>query len=611
MIVRLYKLALRILLAAAVALLAMSLDAGVALAHPQIVSIEPAPDAQLDRAPTTVAVTFNEPIETLSTLGLYDVRGVAVGTGGGRDPGDPTRLTLTLPPLEPGLYTAVWTAAGSDGHVVRGNFAFTVAGVPAQAGTPVPGATAVPAAPATPAVPLVAPTPAETSFPTAQSLVRWALLLGVTGAVGGWAFWLWVALPALGAATVPAAAVGRWRGWSAGLLLLAMVAAPLLLALYVREIAGRLDPAALMAAVGTRQGMLMLARLALAATLLALTLTTRDGAALARRAPFALALGAALLLAMSLGGHAGASAQPLFPVAFTWLHLAATSLWVGGLLLFALSLGPLQQTRPGAERPALLAALMGRFSRLALLSVAVLTVSGAAAALRELRAPAELWQTAYGRALSLKLLFFGGMLAFGAYHLLLMGPNLRADAASGRGAGPSPWPGRLVGSLRAEYGVALLVLAAAGALTSLAPPAGDMGTAQAAAPAPQIILVPTVTPGPTRTPVPSRAFDESQTAGDLTVRLAIAPASLGENRFQVTVTDAAGQPVETQIVRLTFAMQEMDMGENVLEAPPSGGAAFVVTGSPLSMVGQWQVTVLVRRAGLEDVSVDFVVPVGE
>mgnify|MGYP002682871322 CR=1 FL=1 len=47
------------------------------------------------------------------------------------------------------------------------------------------------------------------------------------------------------------------------------------------------------------------------------------------------------------------------------------------------------------------------------------------------------------------------------------------------------------------------------------------------------------------------------------LRLAVAPASLGENSFRVTVTDQAGQPVVTQLVRLSFAMREMDMGEQV------------------------------------------------
>jgi nitrogen fixation protein FixH len=123
--------------------------------------------------------------------------------------------------------------------------------------------------------------------------------------------------------------------------------------------------------------------------------------------------------------------------------------------------------------------------------------------------------------------------------------------------------------------------------------------------------VPTVTPGPTRTPVPSRPFDQTQAAGDLQVRLEVSPANIGDDRFRVTVTDKGGAPVETQLVRLSFMMLEMDMGTNQLVATPEARASYAVSGAPLSMIGKWQVTVTVRRAGVRDVEAVFTVPVGE
>jgi hypothetical protein len=111
--------------------------------------------------------------------------------------------------------------------------------------------------------------------------------------------------------------------------------------------------------------------------------------------------------------------------------------------------------------------------------------------------------------------------------------------------------------------------------------------------------------------VPSRPFSETQAAGDLRVRLEVAPASIGDDRFHVTVTDEAGAQVPTQLVRLTFTMQEMDMGTNQLVATPEAGASYGVSGAPMSMVGRWQIVVTVRRAGVRDVEATFVVPVGE
>lgn len=569
------------------------LGAGPAWAHPQILAIEPPPDAQLHAAPPLVVITFNEPIEALSTLALYDSRGAPVAEGGGRDPADPARLALDLPPLPPGLYTAVWTAAGSDGHVVRGNFSFTVLGAAAPAAPTAPADTPPPAAaPAPPPPAPVAPEP----FPLLQSGLRWMLLLGATGAVGGWVFWRWVGLPALGASGTAEAAFRRWRPWGVGALLLVAAGSPLLLLATLSEIAGRIGGELLLAGLGTRQWMLLAARAALALALLALTAITRSTRALRRHSPAAHTLGAALLFTYALAGHAGAAAQPSLAVMVGWLHLAATSAWVGGLLALVLCLPAL-----GAD-PRALRSLLGRFSPLAIGGVAVLALSGAAAALREIPAPADLWQTAYGRALSLKLLLFGGMLLLGAAHL-------RAGRAGGDPAAASrPRLGR---SLRAEGGLALLALGAAALLTSLPPPAAGGASAATPPPTPTAVRVPTVTPGPTRTPVPSRPFDQTRLAGDIQVRLAVEPASLGENRFAVTVRDSAGQIVTPQLVRLTFAMREMDMGENVLEAQPTTGDPIALSGSPLSMVGDWQVTVLVRRAGRADVTAMFEVPVGE
>ncbi|NWF79350.1 MAG: CopD family protein [Chloroflexi bacterium] len=572
-----------------------------AWAHPQIIRIEPPPDAQLTSAPAATSITFNEPIEALSTLALYDSQGRLVADGGGRDPDDPTRLALALPRLTPAIYTVVWTAAGSDGHVVRGNFAFTVLGPAAAAAAPTSIVAPMPA-PAAAVDPTEAITPTNVRVPFTQSAVRWMLLLGATGTVGAWVFWRWALLPARGPEPVPETFVRRWRRWQQVLLALVLLGSPLLLALFVRESVGRLDAAALRAGFQTRQGMLLLTRVGLAAALLALIAVARDGAAIRRWTPGALALGAALLLTYALAGHAGAAANPLLPVTVAWMHLTATSVWVGGLWCFVLCLPLPHHT---AAPPRLLLTLLGRFSRLALLSVLVLVVSGIALALRELPGLAALWLSPYGQALSAKLLLFGAMIVLGAFHLLLVRPRIgRGDAG--------PWVRRFRRSLPAEAGLAVLVLGAAGLLTSMAPPTAAELLARAVPTLrPTAIVVPTVTAGPTRTPVPSRPFDQTLPAGDLRVRLAVSPASLGENRFQVQVRDAAGQPVAIQLARLAFVMREMDMGENILEAQADAEGDVTLSGSPLSMVGDWQITVLVRRAGLVDVTVVFDVPVGE
>jgi nitrogen fixation protein FixH len=116
---------------------------------------------------------------------------------------------------------------------------------------------------------------------------------------------------------------------------------------------------------------------------------------------------------------------------------------------------------------------------------------------------------------------------------------------------------------------------------------------------------------PAYTPIPSVPFDQTQPAGDLQVRLRVMPASVSKNQFRVTVTDAQGTPLTVQLVRLEMDMPDMQMGQTQLELPTTGTGEYSATASPLSMVGAWNVAVLVRRADADDVRATFVVPVGE
>lgn len=607
-----------VLLLALLAALALALlTTGVAQAHPKIVAIEPTPDAQLDRAPERVRISFDEPLEPLSSLQLFDAQGRQVDHGGGAPRADdPSILELPLPPLEPGIYTAVWTIVGSDSHILKDNFAFTVLGEAAQGPTLSAVSNAPTAAAVTPTPPavLTPAAPQATIHPAAVAL-RGAMLIGATGATGGLTFLLGVLMPALaslGLALMPALR-SRWRLLIGGLLTLLLVSTVGMALVHTHEAMGRVDPNSLRQMLGgTRFGQALLARCGLALVLIVSILSLGDGQW--RRSglvPGVLATG--LLLTFSASGHASAERAPLIPVLADWLHLLATSLWVGGLLCLVVMAPLAVRLVPDVQRAALLSRLFTRFSGLALGSVGLLVATGAYAALRELTAVADLWETAYGQTLLLKLLLFGGLLTFGAYHLLLARPRLTvrtlgaAEAVLAR-----PMPPWVSMTLRAEVGLALVVLVVTGALTSLPPPtATDRPDPLALAPTPKALLVPTVTPGPTRTPVPSRPFGHTQMVADLRVRLEVAPASIGENRFQVVVTDQSGAPLAIQLVRLTFAMLAMDMGMNELVAEPEGQTGFVATGTPLSMVGDWQVRVLVRRADAADVEASFVVPVGE
>jgi copper transport protein len=345
---------------------------------------------------------------------------------------------------------------------------------------------------------------------------------------------------------------------------------------------------------GTYSGLLFAARIGVLGALLTLSLATSRSEPGRLPTALALALGGLLLVLHAAGGHAATQAMPWLGIAVLTVHLAATSVWIGGLALFAFIIGPLHTAHPDV-----LPRLVRRFSALALASVTALTISGSLSAARELTAIVDLWQTAYGQALLLKTALFGGLLLFGAYHLFRISPTLRRDPAD-----PAPLR-RLQRSMRLELALGSGVLLVAAILATLPPPASAIAIAIAQAPTPTAVRVPTVTPGPTRTPVPSEPFQSAQAVADLGIGLSIEPASIGSNRFSVTVTDANGQPIAAQLVRLTFTMPAMDMGVNQLVATPTPPTTYEADGNPLSMVGEWDVAILVRRADAPDVTATF------
>lgn len=591
---------LAMVLLVVLAVLAASGVRGTALAHARLVAVEPAAGARLSEPPALVRAIFNEPLAALSSLRLLDARGQEVAPPAGPAPDAPEELSVATPGLAPGVYTAVWSIIGTDGHVVKGNFAFTVLG-------------SDPAAePAQPAVP--ASTTAEELTGHAPPsplaiMLRGAMLVGAAGAVGGWVFLVALLLPAVAAQGVAPApgVVRRWRRWTSGLLLLVMLAAGAMLLVYTAEIAGGVELALVPAVVQfTRYGLLLVARFLLAGALLMLVAPWSGAAPAAgwRGLGEVLPIGAMLFLTFSLSGHAAAQEASLLPVAADWLHLSATALWLGGLALFALLLPPQLGALPEAGRAPLLGGLFTRFSTLALVCVGVLTATGVYAAWREIGDPATLLRTSYGQALLAKLVVFGGLLAFGAYHLLVARPRLEAWAA-GLAEAALGWrlQRRVGNTLRAEAGLALLAVLAAGALTSLPPP-----TALEAPDDPDTRWRPLeADAAPTY-----RRVNEGLYVEDLAVWIDVDPTRLGENTFTLTVTGEQGQALETiQLVRVRLERPDLDIGVTEVEAVRQSATEFKAAGANLSLLGDWQVHVVVRRSDAADVEATFRVPIAE
>jgi putative copper export protein len=297
--------------------------------------------------------------------------------------------------------------------------------------------------------------------------VRWAYFLALALLVGGLGFRLLV----VRGRALPARAERRFyviTGLGAVATLEVGIAAFLLRAEdalqlpFTRFLYGDLSPIA----SGTRFGTAFIAMtlgfaLVAAFLFLAWLLETR----LFLWAAFVLGLGFAS--GLSLSGHSAADAGSswLSEVA-DWAHLAAATLWVGGLVQLALVVWP---AAPELRREAFL-----RFSRLAGVLVAVLVSAGVYLSVLRLPQLADLWRAGYGRVLVVKLGLVSLALAWGAFHHFVVRPVLERSPADGVF-------GRVPRSLVGESAVAMAILLAAAVLVDSKPPARPLPAAPQAA----------------------------------------------------------------------------------------------------------------------------------
>ena len=144
------------------------------------------------------------------------------------------------------------------------------------------------------------------------------------------------------------------------------------------------------------------------------------------------------------------------------LHEAAASLWIGTLfvMLAAGIAAVLRQAGPAEARGAAVAAMVSRFSPLALGAAALLGTTGVITAVRHLKRFSSLWTTPYGYAFDVKLLLVLCVVALGAWNWRRMKPKLGDEAGALA----------IRRSARTELIVAGLVLLVTGILVSLPAP---------------------------------------------------------------------------------------------------------------------------------------------
>jgi copper transport protein len=608
----------------------------IADAHASLIKADPAPNSLVSTAPRQLTLWFDEPLDlSFTTVQVLDSSRARFDAGViSTAPGDPKQLRVPLKEMPDGTYTVAWKVlSAADGHATLGNYAFSIGKVTATVATTAES-TAGESSPisifarwvdlaailalvggiffretvltrslgavqadetiadarweqlvrATLIIALVAEAARlalEASFVTdaitPQSIAR-ILFETRLGTLWIWRFTLLAILGFLLFRVKPRTALA-----------LSALSFLFFVFVYFGGLGNYASPETLSkiasALIASWNAGTPFDAVVIGVLFLALFVTGAFKEGKPRRVVLAI-LTLATLATVSLSGHGAAQGDYSFAVFADWLHLTAVSFWVGGLITLIWVVTAVWRALPSDKQRVALATLIPNFSVVALISVAVIVITGLYASIQQIPSLDALIQTIYGESLTIKVVLFLVMLALGAVHLLATGKRFVAARQVN-----AP---RLFRNFRwliaVEAAVGAIAIAFAGLMTLSPPPRGTILATQYA----QSI------------PVPSGALVLfARPAPDLSVSLSSRPDNTPQT-FDTLIGDANKQPALNVLrVIYEFTLLDQDIGVTRVNVDSGSQGHYLASGSYLTIPGMWRVRVIVRRAGVEDVAATF------
>ncbi|MFI5287439.1 MAG: copper resistance CopC/CopD family protein [Candidatus Dormibacteria bacterium] len=502
-----------------------------AAAHALPQSAMPPEGSEVQTAPKLVEITFGEtPDPKLSTITVINSAGMTVDAGPTVVvPGHPLELEVPLQPIGNGVYTVTWkTVSETDGHLATGAYAFGVGESAASASAHASRS-------------VVSPPPSVLAV-----VGRWLFFVGVMGIVGIASTCLFIL------EAVPASITRMLAGaWIAGALGVAGVVEA------EREAAGIGFGSLFSTSLGTTTFERIVAIAATGLTVVAASVAP----AAAKRIAVALAgVGAAASMWVDVAAsHAGAQA-PIAPnLIAQWAHIVASGIWIGGLLVLIVAVrGQPSELKGRAVR---------RFSTIAAIAIVLVALTGTFRAVIEVGSIGQLFGTAFGVLILVKVALFLMLAALGAINRYR---NVPRAARVLRGL-------RRVGSTEVVIGAAAVLVAAA--LVNVAPPVASAAAASTARSS-QVVVT------------------GSDFATTVKVRLVVSPGTAGFNNFVLRVTDYdTGATVHATSVQLEFTQPlRPQLGDSTLTLKRQPDGSFAARGGNLAIAGIWEVAVIIENA---------------
>ncbi len=383
-----------------------------AWAHATLIRTTPPSGTRIASPPHQLTLTFDQQVRPIAAgTSVTDASGNSVTAGAARS--SSSDVDTMVIPLRPGLpagdYTVKWQVVSTDGHLISGVYAFGIG-----AGRPPPQASSQ-------------TSPLDWWYLAARFVYFAGLLL----LVGGVVYRVAVFQPAVSEAGASAGRLMALRERHRANQVLALSAVLVLSGGWVAltrqgaDVAGvsfweafdHRGPVA-SALDATRFGREFGRGIDVTAAFTILVALAYAAVGHGRRLTLALAIPAALagvwaLAAPGISGHAGDPGRGVLVIVLDTAHVAAAAVWVGGLMQLVWVTPHATRGLPEADRTRVRGLIARRFSRIALASVLVLSVTGGLRALWELSAVSQIWTTAYGQTLMVKTLLLVVLIGFG------------------------------------------------------------------------------------------------------------------------------------------------------------------------------------------------------
>ena len=542
----------------------------VGFSHANLVRSEPAPDSELERAPSSIRLEFSEPLESPgSEITILDPRGNEVGHESSViDSDEPTVMTVRVSDELPnGTYTVVWRSLSAvDGHLVRGSFLFAV-GEPLGDGALVTEQTRLIEAPLEPAA-------------------RWLTWLGISAMLGSLVLHLVVLVPVYrttGRSALFASRIEARRWLVSGVGIVAFLAGAILHLVSHSRLTG----GGVIELLGsTAWGEAWVWRFgAWCAAALGLIIERRRY----RRAshgdsadefesgfePIALIGGVGALIAITMTTHVGVASDIRTPAIIGYFfHLLASSVWTGVLICLAAAAPIVVRDATAETTTQRLRPIVTRAWVLGLVCLAAAAVTGVYLAWVQVSAH-DAMQSPYGVTLAIKIIFVVPMIALGAIQGLWVRERIEADPSA------AAWFPRIG---RVEAGLAVLVLVTVGFTASLEP--GRLYHEREG-----------------RFAAGSLVMSEDAEGANIT--LTVEPALVGSNRLSFELTDALDDPIEASDVSLQIYDYPRHYIHFDERARSVGDGRYVLERAALSVEGTWQIDAVIRRPDAFDARASF------